>query len=832
MLRSPYPWSPTSVFLLAATFHCGFPLATPAQIAATPASGFQGIWAEATDGAGDYPNKYGGGLATYPQQVTPMAVYAPAVNRTYFAFDYDLSPGTGLNIGHAISYFDHDTGLVARPQIWIDKQTNDAHDAPTLAIDDDGYVYMFSMTHGETRTAYISKSAQPYEIGAFTPLLSASSPSDMAVFGNPPETPGSSGAPRFSYASPWYVPNAEEDEKFVLLHTRYLSGQRDLFTTSSADGDVWRTRKALAQIESGQYQVSWIKPDGASIGSIFNVHPSGLGLDWRTDLYYVETSDQAQSWRSIDGVTLVDNSCSANNPLTLRPEGPGSGAAQVYDAAPGERVYLKDLNYDADGNPVMLFLTTSSHEPGDHGLGVPDRFVKTAHWSGSQWVVRDVTTTDHNYDHGSLYVEDDGTWRIIAPFIDGPQPWGTGGEMGMWTSGDQGQTWSLARQLTSGSYFNHTYARRPLNAQDDFYAFWADGHAWEQSPVSLLFANKNGDVYQLPTTMTGDFAAPTLWTPVEPELLISVSGDLVEASVDGRIASLTVRYGTQERTYAPSRLIPATITAFVGQAVTNPSGYIADVIMPPGTTSGPAPGLRAGLLSDGYADTGFVNMTSWAVSFSLPIVNRPGPDVVMIDWGSGDTVDIRINGVTRDDVEPTSQNVFASMANRPRFRSTQRNVTSLSALESAQLTLGPLTTGSSTAYAIDLSDFGFLPGDVLDGGELIEFLDGQGIDPLEIFGLPTPGDFVLNGSVDGQDLLAWQRGLFAEYDQEDLTDWKAYFGVGAGATASSRPVCEPKCGLLAAVALLSQASTSARRNGGGIGQVQNRGVDRRATSRT
>ena len=32
----------------------------------------------------------------------------------------------------------------------------------------------------------------------------------------------------------------------------------------------------------------------------------------------------------------------------------------------------------------------------------------------------------------------------------------------------QGQTWAMTRQITTNSVYNHTYARRPLNATDPF----------------------------------------------------------------------------------------------------------------------------------------------------------------------------------------------------------------------------------------------------------------------------------------------------------------------------------------------------------------------------
>jgi len=120
-----------------------------------------------------------------------------------------------------------------------------------------------------------------------------------------------------------------------------------------------------------------------------------------------------------------------------------------------------------------------------------------------------VTTSDHNYDHGSLYIEPDGTWRIIAPTDPGPQDYDTGGEMVLWVSRDEGMTWKRVRSVTSGSRYNHTYARRPVDAHPDFYAFWADGDAREPSDCSLYFTDKEGKaVWRLPTSMTGEWARP------------------------------------------------------------------------------------------------------------------------------------------------------------------------------------------------------------------------------------------------------------------------------------------------------------------------------------
>jgi hypothetical protein len=168
-------------------------------------------------------------------------------------------------------------------------------------------------------------------------------------------------------------------------------------------------------------------------------------------------------------------------------------------------VYLKDIRFDAQDRPVILFLTSLGYESGPKN---DPRTWTTARWTGQAWEIRPAMTSDNNYDMGSLWLDEDGTWRIIAPTESGPQPYNPGGEVAMWSSSDQGATWRKVRQLTAGSARNHTYVRRPVNAHPDFYALWADGHGRQPSLSQLTFCDRAGNVRVLPREMTEDFATP------------------------------------------------------------------------------------------------------------------------------------------------------------------------------------------------------------------------------------------------------------------------------------------------------------------------------------
>ncbi len=458
----------------------------------TKDTGYRGIWYMNQPLKNEYRFKYSGGLATYCAKHRPFAVYCEKVNKTFFCYGgttenshlkHDLTTGRdGKNVSglllHMVSYYDHATGKVPRPTILLDKQTKDAHDNPVIAMDDEGYLWIFSTSHGTGRPSYIHRSTEPHSIDAFERVLATKIEDGNEI----PMT-------NFSYMQSWFVPG----RGFAAFFTRYnYPAARTACFMSSRDGIHWSAWQRLAAIDEGHYQIS--TADEHKAGTALNYHPKGKGLNWRTNLYYLETTDFGQSWHSADGQNLT-------LPLTTP-----QNAALVHDyEKDGLLVYLKDIRFDASGLPVILFLTSKGFESGPQN---DPRTWTTARWTGSEWEIRPVTTSDNNYDMGPLYIETDGTWRIIGPTGRGPQPFNPGGEVAMWASKDRGGSWAKAGQLTSGSPFNHTYVRHPVNAHDGFYGFWADGHGREPSASSLYFCTKTGEVYRLPRRMTEEFAAP------------------------------------------------------------------------------------------------------------------------------------------------------------------------------------------------------------------------------------------------------------------------------------------------------------------------------------
>ncbi|MFC5409105.1 BNR-4 repeat-containing protein [Larkinella bovis] len=452
------------------------------------ADGYKGIWYYIGPTKNEYAYKYSGGLGTYPANHYPFSVYAPAVNRTFFCYG-GVTDSTSRELCHMVGVFDHKTGMVSKPTLLLNKKTDDAHDNPVIQIDAQGYIWIFSTSHGTERPSFIHRSRQPYSIDAFEKIEATrrDEKGQQVPFDN------------FSYLQIYY----QNGSGFLGLMTHYDRGmllygakkpRRTTAAITSPDGITWSAWQDIGTIEEGHYQSSAQR--GNKIGSAFNYHPNtkvGAGLDYRTNVYYVETDDFGKTWHTADGKTVQLPFSEISNPALVK----------EYKSQ-GLNAYISDVNYDEAGRPVILYVTSKGPEPGPKN----GPYVWTiAHWTGKEWRVQPVTESDHNYDMGSLYLEGN-TWRIIGPAEAGAQPYGTGGDLVMLESRNQGKSWKKVKAITHNTNRNQAYPRRPVAAHPDFYAFWADGNARQASASSLYFCNRKGQVFQLPTQMKADFEKP------------------------------------------------------------------------------------------------------------------------------------------------------------------------------------------------------------------------------------------------------------------------------------------------------------------------------------
>ncbi len=422
-----------------------------------------------------YGDKYSGGLGTYTAKHTPLAIYCAEVEKTFFVY----GGTTGADDRYLlcmISYFDHRTNQVPRPVVVYDKKgVNDPHDNPSISVDDRGHLWVFVSGRGRSRPGFKFRSVRPYDISGFEQITEE----------------------EMTYPQPHFIAG----QGFLHLFTKY-TGVRELYWERSRDGVTWTDDRKLAAIrepghaQGGHYQTSATREN--LLGTFFNRHPDG-DVDRRTDVYYVQSDDMGETWSTIEGgqveVPIVDV----------------ASPTRVVDyASQGLNVYLKDMEFDHRGYPVLLYVTSRGHQPGPPND--PRHFCATR-WDGSRWLTSTICATDHNYDMGSIDLgsQTDSVWKVTVPSEAGPQPSHGGGEIVQWESRDEGATWRPARQLTQDSKRNHNYIRKPLAARDPFNFFWADGDPTKLSSSHLYFADSTGEhVWRLPYDMSIDFENPEL----------------------------------------------------------------------------------------------------------------------------------------------------------------------------------------------------------------------------------------------------------------------------------------------------------------------------------
>jgi len=275
--------------------------------------GYRGIWSYNGSALSDDEYKYlhySGGFAFCFAKHLPMACYAETVHKTCFCYAGTHKDKQQILI--MVSYYDHVTGTVPRPTILMDKLTDDAHDNPAIMLDEAGYVWVFPAAHGTARPAYIFKGQTPYCVDSFELIRETN----------------------FSYPQPWVIPG----RGFLFLHTRYIEGRRFLYWMTSRDGIEWSEPTLLAKTQCGHYQISWRQ--GRKVGTAFNYHPEKtLPNDMRrTNLYYLETEDFGKTWKNASGRRIEVPIETVDNP------------ALVHDYESEDlRVYMKDLNFDAEG---------------------------------------------------------------------------------------------------------------------------------------------------------------------------------------------------------------------------------------------------------------------------------------------------------------------------------------------------------------------------------------------------------------------------------------------------------------------------------------------------
>lgn len=422
---------------------------------------FRGIWYGQTKlETGGY--KYAGGLGTYTSHHGSTAIYHENSNKTFFTYG-----GTRLNYNYEkssqigpdqlyimVAEYDHQTDILSKPTLVFDKWTNDPHDNPSLGIDPEGHILLFAPSHGDLTTpSYILKSTQPASVDSFKVI-------EKSLF-----------------AYPQIHMNEEGDG--VLFYTSYQNG-RILKFRKFIKGKLQSEENVLSSIQAGHYQIS--TSNSSKIGTAFNFIPRPAGSDYRTNLYYLETLDNGKSWQSVNGNHISLPISKHDNSILIKD----------YEKE-GKIVYIMDMEYDDEANPVIIYNVSSNPFPDDNASSSS---LMVSFYKNNEWNTRFITTSDHNYNMGTLKITDQ-KWTIIAPTTPGPQKNAAGGELELWASYDKGYSWKQERRLTTNSINNHNYVKKVENTRNEFGYIWADGNAITPSDSRLYYTDGNGLTIQL-----------------------------------------------------------------------------------------------------------------------------------------------------------------------------------------------------------------------------------------------------------------------------------------------------------------------------------------------
>ena len=347
------------------------------------------------------------------------AVYDPVSNKTFFVFM--SSDGK-----HFVYYYDHETGEISGLYDPGVTPTADlTHGAPTIALDNDGYIWVFGGSHDTGARVAISKNPRdPTEWEEKTRIG--------------PETGNVGG---ITYPQPITI----SDGMLVIGRHRDSDTWYDqsiAMWKSTDRGETW-TKTIIAKPYSAKnYPFLFRKINGKIYGL---VSPRNVdGDDYWHGAMFMMSDDEGQTWKKADGTvyTLPVDADQADWITT--------------------NLHWKGTNVDVlpNGNPVAVLIEDSTPKK-----------LHFAKWSGTAW---EIYTIDN--DIGTQYYS--GFYTRIKPITnDEIEIYATvdiGGtlEVVKYVSEDGGVTWSK-QQITSNSAY-HNVNLSPVENHDEL-VYWFYG---------------------------------------------------------------------------------------------------------------------------------------------------------------------------------------------------------------------------------------------------------------------------------------------------------------------------------------------------------------------
>jgi probable HAF family extracellular repeat protein len=266
--------------------------------------------------------------------------------------------------------------------------------------------------------------------------------------------------------------------------------------------------------------------------------------------------------------------------------------------------------------------------------------------------------------------------------------------------------------------------------------------------------------------------------------------------------------------YTQDDLIQPTLTGFTGN-----TAAVENILVPVGNPV-PDPGNRSELLTHDFRlDTGIADPglgpTRATLSFTPPLVNGPGPDLVVFQLDNETNVfQLQINSNVGALLENASREQVTTV-DLDLYKRTAGVPNSIVQLENDEFSkTATVPDFPVVGLTIDLDELGVSPfGEVstIQFGTLAAqpyFL------PMLIMGIrsapATSGDFNKDRIVDAADYIVWRNGLGAQYTQADYDVWRAHFGQTVGNGSSFATVPEPTTAVLGLLAVVWAAGEAVR----------------------
>jgi len=360
--------------------------------------------------------------------------YEGSHDRTYIVYG-------GENSHPMITYYDHDTDTFATPiRISTHGKTDDCHSHPALAIDDDGYLYVFWGAH--VSTLYMVKSLNPEDITSWD--------TEKTLSGS------------ITYPQVFFIGDT--------MYLFYRNGNDWVYRTSTDYQTDWTWSSETVVIDEGSYTPYPLCVRGSESPTP-TIHVAWLIWDgtYKRDVYYAYR-DTDGTWKKRDGTALT-------LPLSE------SNADKVYDYnyIAG---WINDIQLDENNDPYIIFLERDSD-------AIPTRLRLAKYESGS-WMVRTITSDVKRGNMGCLRIENSTLLKVYAAVGGDPDNTRYGGEIQEFTSSNGGNSWIKTRDITHDSPTLHSVPLVALEqdsmkrvSNNKIWLVWCSGlsylgkiHAW------------------------------------------------------------------------------------------------------------------------------------------------------------------------------------------------------------------------------------------------------------------------------------------------------------------------------------------------------------------